>query len=473
MRELHETYRLYGQVSNGKDLRANWLSDEIKQYKRFKKVTNNPTQPVVEQQKVHWDFRGSNITRPVAQTRLGDIILFALRMGMQWRRINVERGTLLAVGKGYSLSSANQSGLIVTFTSTGFPKKPPRIIPSQFADKMLFGILPGDPDLVKKDFSLVSREGEVHREEYILERILEHRRFDSGVHIRFWTWAARQDLKKLLCPFFPQEHANTATVRFLGWPWHRVASILHYFESRVAFIQMLDAEVKRPLSQYKEEDSILLRSVKTRLDELKDEYPSDFYCINFTHRNREGPSSTGLHENFNSLLQKCREIFDSCTKNLTEHGWHLEVDKAPDGGSTKFALLVAAHTFLTNNSTHEAKNELQEAEKRLKNGDWAEYIGLEEQAPPEAKKKPHLGNPGFYFRMNRIVQNMKSEDRGIKQQLAKLGVEVTDTDAQLAWWMMMMRGIAWDMSCYRESWPADERFVPSTYYGDPTPVMLA
>lgn len=475
MSELHETYRLYDQDSDGNDLKANQLLDEFKEDKKSGLVSNNATQPVVEQQRVHWDFRGSNITRPVAQTRLGDIILFALRMGMQWRRINVERGTLLAFGKGYSLSSANQSGLIVTFTSTGFPEKPPRIVPSEFADKMLFGILPGDPDLVKQDFRLVSREGEVHREleEHILERILEHRRFDPGVHIKFWTRAARQDLKKLLCPFFPQEHANTATVRFLGWPWHRVASILHFFESRVAFIQKLDAEVKHHLSQYSEEDSILLRSVKTGLDKLKDEYPSDFYCINFTHRNRQGISPAALNEDFNSLLKKCREIFDSCTKNLTKHNWHLEVDKAPDGGSTKFALLVAAHTFLTNNSTREAKNELQQAERGLKNGDWAEYMGLEKQAPPEAKKKPHLGNPGFYFRMNKIVQNMKSEDRGIQQELAKLGVEVTATDAQLAWWMMMIRGIAWDMSCYREPWPADERFVPSTFYGDPTPVMLA
>lgn len=473
MRELHDTYRLYDQVSDGHDLRAYWLCDEIKEDKRSSEFTNNPTQPVVEQQRVHWDFRGSNITRPVAQTRLGDIILFALRMGMQWRRIDVERGILLAVGKGYSFSSANQSGLIVTFTRTGFPDKPPRIIPSEFADKLLFGILPGDPVLVKRDFNLVSRGGEVSREEYILERILEHRGLDSGVHIKFSTRAARQYLKKLLCPFFRQEHANTATVRFVGWPWHRVALFLHYFESRVAFIQRLDTEVKRHLSQYKEEDAILLRSVKTRLDELKDEYSSDFYCINFTHRHRQVLSTPGMYEVFNSLLQESQDIFDSFTKNLTEHNWHQEVDKSPDGGSTKFALLVAAHTFLTNNSIHEAENEMQEAKRRLKNGDWAEFMGIEQQAPPETKQKPQFGKPAFYFRMNKIVQNMKPEDRGIQQELAKLGVEVTATDAQLAWWMMMIRGIAWDISCYREPWPADERFVPSTFYGDPTPVMLA
>lgn len=472
MRELHDTYRLYDQRSDGNDLRANQPFDEIKEDKQSSLVSNNPTQPVIEQQRVHWDFRGSNITRPVAQTRLGDIILFALRMGMQWRRINVERGTLLAVGKGYSLSSANQSGLIVTFTSTGFPEKPPRIIPSQFADKMLFGILPGDPDLVQKDFSLVSREGKAIKEESILEKILEHHELDTNLHIRFSTRAARNDLKKLLCPFLPQKHANTATVRFFGWPWHRAASILHFFESRVAFVQKLDVEVRSHPSQYTEEDAALLWSVKTRLDELKDNYPSDFYCVDFTHRNRQTPPVTGSQQDFNSFLRKCESIFQSCTENLQKHTWNFRVKENPEGGPTKFALLVAANNSLTNNSSKLAEKQFQEAKENLENGDWAEFMGLEQQAPPEAKKKPHLGNPGFYFRMNKIVQNMKSENRGIKQELAKLGVEVTDTDAQLAWWMMMIRGIAWDMSCYRESWPA-ERLVPSTLYEDPTPVMLA
>lgn len=477
MRALYLTYSLYGQVSSACDLRADLVKREMEQYKPGRQVTSNPTQPVVEQRRVHWDFRGSNITRPVAQTRFGDIILFALRMGMQWRRIDVERGTLLAVGNGYSLSSANVSGLILTFTSTGHHEKPPSIIPGQFADKMLFGILPGDPDLVKRDFGLARRGGEVDSDESILERILEPHGLEKRDRIKFETRAARNDLKKLLCPFLPQKHANTAIVRFLGWPWHRAASFLHFFESRVAFIQKLDAEVRHHPSQYTEGDTTLLRSVKSRLDELKDEYPSDFYCLKLTTRQiLSAAVSQKDSYTFNSLLQKCEGIFESCTQSLKEHNWDLGVDNGPEGGSTKFALLVAAHTAMTNNAIQEAEKDFQEAKGRLESlhhGDWAEVMGIEQQAPPQARKKPHLGNPRFYFRMNKIVQDMKSEDRGIKQELAKLGVEVTDTEAQLAWWMMMIRGIAWDMSCYREPWSADERFVPSTFYGDPTPVMLA
>ncbi|KAI7772868.1 hypothetical protein LA080_015423, partial [Diaporthe eres] len=204
----------------------------------------------------------------------------------------------------------------------------------------------------------------------------------------------------------------------------------------------LDAEVKGNPSQYREEDATVLQNMKTRLDELKDKYPEDFYCVRFTPR--QMLSVTGSKQDsydFNSFLQKCEDIFESCTNNLKEHGWGLEVDNGREGGSTKFALLVAAHTAMTNSATKEAKEEYQEAKARLErhyHGDWAEVMGLKQQAPPKARDRQHAGNPIFYFRMNKIVQHMKSEDRGIGQELGKLRVGVTDTEAQLAWWMMMI-----------------------------------
>lgn len=477
MTELYSTYKLYGQVSNGGDLRADWIREEIEQYKQRSHVTSNPTQPVVDQQRVHWDFHGIEITRPVAQTRLGDIIIFALRMGMEWRTIDVESGTLLAVGNGYSLSSSNRHGLLVTFTSARHHERPPSIIPSQYADKMLFGILPGDPDLVKKDFGMVRRGGKKDDAESILEKILEPLGLDEEKsRIKFDLMAARNDLQKLLCPFLSQKCANNAIVRFAGWPRHRAASFLGFFESRVAFVQKLDAELRLETSQYTEQDLKSLRDVKTLLDELKDSYPSDFYCLNFTTRQRL--PATGSRQDSSTLkvfLEKCESIFESCTGVLKMHNWHREVGNRREGGPTKYALLVAAHIAITNDAIEDADTEFQEAEARLgrpRRSDWADFIGLEQQAPPRARHQ--LGNLRFYFRMNKIIEHMKSEDRGIRQELAKLGVEeLTEAEAQLAWWIMMVRGIAWDMSCYREPWPADQDLVPSTFYGDPTPVMLA
>lgn len=71
-------------------------------------------------------------------------------------------------------------------------------------------------------------------------------------------------------------------------------------------------------------------------------------------------SATSLKQDsydFNSFMQKCEDIFESCTNNLKEQSWGLEVDNGTEGGSTKFALLVAAHTAMTNKATKEAKEE--------------------------------------------------------------------------------------------------------------------
>ncbi|KAL1865371.1 hypothetical protein Daus18300_007261 [Diaporthe australafricana] len=491
LRALHLTYSLYDQAINEVYQRTPWSSPCLNDGPNHEPDRcdwcgwdrSNPTQPVVDQQTIQWDFRGGNVTLPVAQTRLGDIILFALRMGMQWRRIEVESSTLMAVGNGYSLSSANRSGLIVTFTSTRVHDPPRSIVPSQYADKFLFGILPGDPDLVKRDFSMVGRRGEIYSAESIFKTILELNGLRAeDDRIDLGTLTAGHDLKKLLCPFLLQPYSASATVRFVGWPFHRAESFLHYYESRVAFLQQLSDEVIHDPHQYTEQDVESLRHVKAQLDQLKDNHASDFYCIDFTPRYTIQASGANKVSDSSILFgQICESIFKNCTESLEKHAWGQKIIKSHEDSSTRYVLLVAAHTIMTKNAIDKADQEFHEAEdllrkritgRRLRSSDWAEAIQLERQAPVEAREY-HLRNPHFYFRMKRIVQDMKSEDRGIRQELAKFRVEVTDAEAQLAWWMMMIRGIAWDMSCYREPWPADELPVPSTFYGDPTPVMLA
>lgn len=441
-----------------------------------------PSQPVVVRKTMHWDVRGSDTTRPVAQTRLGDIILFALRMGMQWRKLDVENGTLLAVGNGYGLSSASRSGLILNFTSAGDHKYLPRIIPSQYADKLLCGILPGDPDLVKRDFSMVRRDGEPEGEWQVLRRILEFTGVERGfVHGSFEPEAARHDLTKLLCPFLPQEFSNSAIVRFAGWPWHRAESFLHYFESRIALLQQLDAELKHGHSQYSREDLESLQAVKALLDQLKDDHALDFYCVEFTpYRRIPVTRSQGGRGPSVQFLQRCGFAFRKCTESLKDREWDRPNTNRPEGSSTRYTLLVAAHTSMTHRAIDEAEEEYQEVKNQLKRdiagrevlpSDWAGVAGVEEKAPPQARG--WFRNPRFYFQMNTIIQRMKSRDHGIREELAEFGVEVTDAEAQLAWWIMMVRGITWDMSCYREPWPEDELLVPSSFYKDPTPVMLA
>ena len=68
-----------------------------------------------------------------------------------------------ATGNGFSLSSTTVRGLgmVVQFAYDVGTPQPVKIIPSQAADKMLCGIIPGDPDLVGRDFPIIGDDYQV------------------------------------------------------------------------------------------------------------------------------------------------------------------------------------------------------------------------------------------------------------------------------------------------------------------------
>ncbi|KAF1956326.1 hypothetical protein CC80DRAFT_535663 [Byssothecium circinans] len=110
-----------------------------------------------------WDLMPPDMIRPLAVVSVCDIILLAVRLGIHWRIIEPELGKMQANGNGYTISAIDVRGLglVLRFTASGPHLYYPRLIPSRAVDKMVLGILPGDPDLVKFDFPMVNEQGEV------------------------------------------------------------------------------------------------------------------------------------------------------------------------------------------------------------------------------------------------------------------------------------------------------------------------
>ncbi|KAF2637916.1 hypothetical protein P280DRAFT_85846 [Massarina eburnea CBS 473.64] len=104
-----------------------------------------------------WDLMPPDMIRPLSVISTRDIILLALRLGMKWRHLDPSSGKFEADGNSYTISSVDVRGLgaVLRFTSAGSHVPYPRLIPGREADKMIFGILPGDPILVKKDSPMV------------------------------------------------------------------------------------------------------------------------------------------------------------------------------------------------------------------------------------------------------------------------------------------------------------------------------
>lgn len=117
------------------------------------------TNPTVAFREWNWDFMSQDLLRPLATSTLNVIILLGLRLNMQWRSLDLEKGVFLADGNGYSLSSIDSRGLGISFhfSVTGAHDVDFKCIPSQAVDKLMFGIIPGCPKLVRRDFRLVNR----------------------------------------------------------------------------------------------------------------------------------------------------------------------------------------------------------------------------------------------------------------------------------------------------------------------------
>jgi hypothetical protein len=59
----------------------------------------------------NWGFMPPDLTRPLAEVSMGDIVILALRMGMQWRVLDLDSGKLQADGNGFNLTGFEARGL--------------------------------------------------------------------------------------------------------------------------------------------------------------------------------------------------------------------------------------------------------------------------------------------------------------------------------------------------------------------------
>lgn len=115
------------------------------------------TIPTVTSQKHSWDFVPPDVIRPLAVATLQDIAVFSRRLGMRWKTFEPSEGALRAGGNGHTLHSTTvrSVGVVARFTMRDpltYPNSLGELyIPTPPADKMGFGILPGDYSLFIPD----------------------------------------------------------------------------------------------------------------------------------------------------------------------------------------------------------------------------------------------------------------------------------------------------------------------------------
>lgn len=370
-----------------------------------------------------------------------------------------------ADGNGYNLSATDVKGLglVLRFTAAGHHDRFPRLIPSRAADKMLCGIVPGDPDLVKKDFPMVTNNAQV-QDIAAIDGILakigmpDHRREDIRSHAND---ELTNDVITLLLPFLPLEGSTMASYAFPGWKTSPgICHIYCFWEGRIAIHRKLqerihDAKIG-PILKEK------LSEVLNKMDFLERKYNNDWYsrwawanCIRNTN---------GWNEK-NEAIRDSREIFNWTTNYFKTKDFHAK----SHGGHTRYVHLVAGHAYMADYALEDCNNFLQHYSKDRAQHALKHDYGITTEH-------------GHYFVFEQYevgchyVKHFLDADHGVRQYLLGKGIVMTEEDVEEAWWVLQLRGIVWNFS----TWLPDNinssvyggNLIPSAFYGNKSPVWI-
>lgn len=184
-------------------------------------------------------------------------------------------------GKGFSLTATDVRGLevVLRFTAAGPHDRYPRLIPCRAVDKLLLGIVPGDPLLVNMDFPMVLSDGKIQdiaSPGSILSKIgfSDSRRNEIGGHR---NPEVKHDIITLLLPFLPLEGSTMASYCFPGWHCEPGIRNVHcYWEARIALHRRLEERIEG--DQMSPALTRTLQYVLERMDLLEQRHGDNWYA---------------------------------------------------------------------------------------------------------------------------------------------------------------------------------------------------
>jgi hypothetical protein len=447
----------------------------------FRPAVNSPERShvVLFLRERSWDVMPPDVVRPLASIRLHSLVILATRLGLSWRDPKLVSEKMQADGNGFSLSATTIRGLglVFQFAASRVRSRPNELIPSVPADKLMCGIVPGCPVLVNQDFPLVGDDCTIS----LIDNLLLQ--FSMKKHIReaFQDPGFRQPLIwrhgkhmrtvlneaiVLLMPFLPLQGSAIVRAQFSGWLGHTGVTMWHFWESRRMFIRQLKERLNCT-------ESSVMTTVLRDLENLESAYPFDVYrrhdtnpsaliCADEDLRVQSiwDPHIISRLQRKASLLELLRQLHGNTTtffdlrSGLPKHDVPL-TSFNPLAPNQFFLDLIGAHI-------NNAQPAGQKAKRR--GGDPKNHPSYlpkdnKEGLPSENWKEVREQAWAYVEYLPGLIDEMIDE-RGYK--LSRVEIEE-------AWWMLVLRGIVWDMSVVIHSPP---ELVPSSFYDNQTRVWL-
>ncbi|KAI9662958.1 MAG: hypothetical protein M1821_008005 [Bathelium mastoideum] len=402
-----------------------------------------------------WDLMPAELTKPLAATTVGDLVVMAHRLGMRWMDIRPSRGVMRADGNGHSLSSIQVRGygLVVQYSNDHSSEERDRwsslLIPTREADKLACGIIPGCKVLVVPDLLLTSPDVPFHlsiRSALTELRVSEDaKKWLTTEEAQSQKFPALMDIPGMLAAFMPLE--TSPIVRIVHPLRLKPDTPCTWREGRIVLRHRLQ-EYVNGLSL--ESKSAQLANILGDFNGLFEKWPMEM-IFNMGSGWLGSNSPSKKTEEF---LEDIHKSFKSATRFLQSLVSHPDEKSTAHTYPTIFRYrdLVASHVSVNYTAVKQAHENLAANRGR----DWQE---TKHMSPPMSTWMHEVSHI-YADRVPEIVEQMKSRYFS------------NETLVVESWWTMMFRAILWELSVVYLS-PDTFPPIASQFYGSRTPVYIA
>ncbi|KAL9088951.1 MAG: hypothetical protein Q9165_006008 [Trypethelium subeluteriae] len=280
----------------------------------------------VKLEQYSWDFMVPDVVRPLATISMRALVISVMRLGMRFQEFDLGKGVIRAEGNGQSIASyeVRGMGMVVRYHSNrraGANSDDalfrPKMAPSEAADKLIFGIIPGCSK--RRDLALVDDDDGMRLSERSLmtiglHRTHRHRLFKTEIPGCPWgsniIQMAISDLTALWSPYIPVLKAETARICHPTRLGPVVSPFLHWEGRKVLKHRLKTAKGSR-----------VMHEVYDKLDFLENFFLYDFYTswddalMPEWDDNSRAPDRLGIAHFFSQFREK-KEIWSNMTRGI-------------------------------------------------------------------------------------------------------------------------------------------------------------
>lgn len=416
--------------------------------------------PAVSPRISSWDLVPLDVVKPQATTTIGDIVVLTHRMRMRWVDLRPNDGRLRAEGESGSLTNVSRGlGVVLAFSSTrpGGPSRIASFIPSREADMFGCGILPQNPVFSFAEHPVYPTDDSFRGISRLLEDIgvtREARLYVCSRESLDEYHARRQimrcdslpgvaDIVPMMMPFMPLQGSRIAKL-ISPFPTELECPLWRVRYGRFILHGRLRQLVRKDMNPHPQLSLLL-----GWLDMLQKDWSSFYNNID----DFGGNMATLRHMQFSSFL---RTMHDGTTKYLTDL---CKMAEEKVGRPFKYSDLVAAHVTVVALDAKEFRKK-PDKEKKWRTGADAGIPNMQPRPRFNLLQRAHR----YADLAPKIAQHVL--EQGSAQSM-------TEIDLVAAYWTMLVRAMAWDMSVFILIPEADRAFpVPSDYYYSRIPVSL-